>query len=294
MASSFTNNIRIEEMVQGEQENTWGDRARDNDLKMVKAIAGLESITLASADLTLTVTNGDDGAGDEASAMIITTGGLLTSNVNIIAPLESKLYIIQNGCTQTVAETVSIKTPLATNPLEIPFGETLLVFCDPAADGGNGEFFTINASLSGLVALATNSLELGGVVAADYAQLAVKNTWTRPQVVEGTDVTFTAGLFTPNADEETTLFIPQSEVTEALTIGNPTGTPVKGQIMTFQFEQHDTTPRDVTWGSDFIFVDDVNIGLTQTIDVLDIFTAQWNANLARWVMAGIARNLPRT
>ncbi len=281
-------------MVQGEQDNTWGDRARDNDLKLVKSVAGLEAITLIAADLTLSTANGDDGAGDQASAMIISATGLLTANVDIIAPLESKVYIVKNGCSQTASETVSIKTPAGTSPLEIPFGETLFVFCDPAADGGNGEFFTINAVISGTVALATNALQLGGVVAANYAQKAVKNTWTRPQVVEGTDATFTAGLFTPDADLQSTLFIAQSEVTEALTIGNPTGTPVKGQIMTFQFEQHDTTPRDVTWGSDFIFADDVNIGLTQTVDVVDIFTAMWNANLARWTMAGITRNLPRT
>jgi hypothetical protein len=272
-------------MTQGEKTNTWGDITSDNLDKIEESIAGRKPIALASADYTLTTNNGGAGSAEEAVAMFLDCTGILTANVNIIAPNTSKMYVVRNGTTGSF--TVGIKTTSGT-ALEIPQGETYVVWCN-----GTNVFRTVNALISGAVAEATNALQLGGVVAASYAQLALKNSWLNPQVVTGNDITLTAGTYTPNADTDTTMFLAQSEVTEPVTIGNPTGTPVKGQIMTFQIEQHGSTVRSITWGSKFIFTDDVNLDLTQTINAVDIFTAQYNANLDRWAVAGAAQNLPR-
>ena len=144
------------------------------------------------------------------------------------------------------------------------------------------------------MALATNALQLGGVVAASYAQLAVKNSWTKPQTLLGTQMTLTAGTYTPDADVDTNLYLAQAAADANITIANPTGTPVNGQIMTFVIEQHASTLRSLTWGSEFIFVGDTNLDLTQTLNAVDVFTAQYNSNLARWMVAGVAQNFPRS
>ena len=111
--------------------------------------------------------------------------------------------------------------------------------------------------------------------------------------MDGKDRTLTTGTYTPDADTDSTVFIAQSEVTQAVTIANPTGTPVKGQIITFWIEQHGVTLRSLTWGTKFLFTNDVNIDLTQTLDAVDGFTAQYHANLDAWMVAGVAQNFPR-
>jgi len=287
MASTYTDLLRLEIMAQGEKTNTWGAVTSDNLDKLEEAIAGRTALTMAAADITLTTANGGDGTGEQSASMILDCSGTISANINIIAPNLSKLYIVKNGCDQTVAETVSIKTT-AGAALEIPNGETYLVWCD-----GSDGFSTISAISSGTIALADNALSLGGSLASLYALLAAKQSWTNPQTVLGQDITLTALAFEPDADTDSVMYLAQSEVTDDYTIANPVGTPVSGQIMVFHLEQAADTPRSITWGSKFIFTDDVGVDLTQTIDTVDTFTCQYNANLVRWQMAGVAQNFPR-
>lgn len=288
MASTFTTLLRLEQMVAGEQSNTWGGITTDNLEKLEQAISGRQSLTMAASDITLTTENGGDGgASDQAGVMILDCTGTISANINIIAPNVSKMYIVNNGVTQSVAETVSIKTS-GGSAIEIPNGESHIVWCD-----GSNVFTAIKAEISGVVALATNALQLGGSVAALYALLAAKQSWTNPQTVLAQSITLTANAYTPDADTDSVMLLAQSEVTAAYTINNPTGTPVNGQIMIFHLEQHSATPRSVTWGSEYIFTDDVNVDVTQTIDTVDTFTFQYNANLDRWMAAGVAQNFPR-
>lgn len=287
MASTFSTLLTLEKLTQGEQDNTWGDKTTATLSKIEQAIAGRLGITLASSNYTLTAVNGGDGSGSTNPApMILDLSGTLTANVNVIIPNVSKLYVVKNGTSG--AYTAGVKTTSG-SALSIPQGETYLVWCN-----GSNVVATISALASGTIALATNALQLGGVVAASYAQKAVKNTWTYPQVVEGDAITLTAGEWTPNADEHTTMYLAQAAADDDITIANPSGTPVHGQIMTFCLEQHASTLRSLTWGSKYIFTDDTNLNITQTLDAVDIFTAQYNSNLDRWLVAGVAQNFPRS
>jgi len=288
MASTFTDLLRLERMTQGEQENTWGDITSDNLDKIEESIAGRRSLVLASSDLTLSTNNGGSGASEQAAAMILDCSGTITANIDIIAPNVSKLYIVSNQVVQSVAETVSIKT-LAGAALEIPNGESLLVWCD-----GNDVFETINANITGTVSLATNSLQLGGVVAASYARLAIKNTWTNPQIVRGNVRTLTSNVYTPDCDTDSTVIIRQAEMTAALTINNPTGTKVEGAVLAIRVEQSASTPRSVTWGTQFMFTGNNNLDLTQTVDAVDQFVFQYDLGLDRWLAVGVAQNFPRS
>jgi hypothetical protein len=277
-------------MTQGEQDNTWGDITSDNLDKIEQSVAGRVNLVMASSNITLTTNNGGAGGSEQAVNMILDCTGAITANIQIIAPNVSKLYVVKNATTDGGGGpwTVGIKTA-AGAVLDIPINETHLVWCD----GANG-FFKINALVSGTVALATNALQLGGVVAANYAQLALKNSWANPQIVTANQRTLTADAYTPSADTDGNIIIPQSEIgANPITINDPTGSPVDGQILTFQIEQHATTPVSIVWGTKFIFTDDTNLDLTQTADKVDIFTAQYSTNLDRWLVAGVALNFPR-
>jgi len=207
MASSYSNLLALEIQATGENENTWGDKTSDNLEKLEQKISGKLSITLASSDYTLTSVNGGDGSGSTNPAnMILSLSGTLTANVAVIVPDLSGFYIVRNGCTQTVAETVTLK-PSGGSGVVIPTGETYLVYLD-----GAGNAYTIEAQVSGTVAEATNALQLGGVVAASYAQLAVKQSWTKPQRITPTHVTLTASAYTPNADTDSHIVVDQSEI----------------------------------------------------------------------------------
>lgn len=288
MASSFSDLLRLELMATGENENTWGDKTNNNLDKLEQSIAGRVALVAASSDITLTTAQGGGGPAEQAANMILDVTGTLTANVNIIAPNVSKVYLIRNATVQTVSETLSIKTS-AGAALQIPNGDNQLVWCD-----GANNFYPINANVSGTVPLATNALQLGGVVAASYAQLAVKQSFLRPQRQTPVHVTLTSNAYTPDADVDSHVIVDQSELgAGTLTINNPTGTPFDGQILQVDVEQRTVNPADVTWGSKFIFANDTNVGLTQTINKVDTFAFQYSSNLDRWIAKGIALNFPR-
>lgn len=276
-------------MVVGEQENAWGDRTTDNILKLEWAIAGEVALTIAGSDITLAEYDGGDGSTtspvDQSAAMILNCGGAMSADVNIIVPNKSKLYLVNNKTTEDWS--LYIKTVGGTG-LEIPQDESYLVWCD-----GNDVIASIRAPSSGTVDLATNSLQLGGAVAALYALLDLRQTWSVPQTVLGATFELTLDAYTPDVATDTTLFLPQAEVTDTYTIQNPTGTPVPGQILIFHLEQHHTDVQSIIWGTHYLFINDEDVDVTQTIDTMDTFTFQYNSSLGKWICAGVAQNFAR-
>jgi hypothetical protein len=57
MASSYSTDLKLELMVTGENSGTWGDKTNTNLNLLQQAIAGYEAINVASADVTLAMTN---------------------------------------------------------------------------------------------------------------------------------------------------------------------------------------------------------------------------------------------
>lgn len=288
MAATTENNLRLELPDVAADENTWGAILNTMASEIERSITGVEALGFVSSDITLTATG---AANEQARKAIMNCTGTLSGNVNIVAPNEPKMYIVRNATTG--AFTLGIKTA-AGSALDVPQDDTLVVWCD-----GANNFRQINALVSGTVALATSADQLGGIVAANYAQLAVKNSWTKPQIVDAVQASLTTGgtpdTYTPNADTESTIIIAQSEITvDDVQINNPTGTPKDGQIMVFIVEQHASTPVSIVWGTEFVFPDDTNIDLTQTASKVDSFSFMYSLNLDRWLALGAALNFPRS
>ena len=97
MASTFVNNLRLEEMATGEQSGNWGTKTNTNLELIGEALGfGTESITTNADTHTTTVA---DATSDAGRAMFIKYTGTLDSACTItIAPNTMKrVHIIENG-----------------------------------------------------------------------------------------------------------------------------------------------------------------------------------------------------
>jgi len=126
MASSYSTDLKLELMVTGENSGTWGDKTNTNLNLIQQAIAGYESIDVASADVTLAMTNATIS---NARNMVLNLTGTLagTRVVNVPDGIE-KTYIVADNTTRS-GNTLTIKTVSGTG-VAIPEGKTVLVYSD--------------------------------------------------------------------------------------------------------------------------------------------------------------------
>ena len=122
MATTWSN-LKIALMGAGDESGTWGIVTNANlGTAIEEAIAGSANVTFASADVTLTLT--DTTASQTARNMRLnlvgTTGGAARE---LIVPAIEKMYVVNNGC----ANTVTIKV-LGQTGIDVPAGKTMFVF----------------------------------------------------------------------------------------------------------------------------------------------------------------------
>lgn len=164
MASSYTTDLRIEKMVNGENSGTWGTKTNTNWDLVEQAIAGVASVAMTDAEYTLSTAN---AASDEARNAVITMTGTLTGTQNVIVPSVDKCYTIKNSTTGGYS--IVVKTSAGTG-VTIANGDTVMVYCDatnvlPAqtalgttlsvSGGGTGR--TTSTTAYGLIAAGTTA-----------------------------------------------------------------------------------------------------------------------------------------
>lgn len=131
MPSSFSPNLRIELIANGEQAGNWGSTTNTNLGTLVEdAISGYETVSVTTANQAFT---NADGAADQArSAMIeltTTTGAVF----NVYAPPSPKLYVIYNASAYAATlynSTVIGNTTAAGTGVAIPAGRRAFVMTD--------------------------------------------------------------------------------------------------------------------------------------------------------------------
>lgn len=124
MASTYSTNLRIELMVDGENSNTWGGKTNTNLTLLEQAVSGVASVAMTDADYTLTTSN---AATDEARNAVITMTGTLTQARNIIVPSVDKVYVFKNSTTGGFG--IVVKTSGGTG-VTVPNGSTMQLYCD--------------------------------------------------------------------------------------------------------------------------------------------------------------------
>lgn len=121
MASTYSEYLRLELIGTGEQTGTWGDTTNTNlGTLLDQAVAGTATIDVTLGDVTLTALN---GASDQSRQAILKITGTPVAARNVIAPEQSKWYLVSNDCGQTITLKGSSTTGYA-----IADGETLLMF----------------------------------------------------------------------------------------------------------------------------------------------------------------------
>ena len=143
MASSYVNDLRLEEIGSGEQSGTWGDTTNTNLELIAEGLSyGTEAITTNANTHTSTVA---DGATDPARSMYIEYTGTLDSACTItIAPNTlSRMHFIENGTSGS--QNIIIKQGSGAT-ITIPPGDTKAVYLDGA--GGGAAVVDAFASLS--------------------------------------------------------------------------------------------------------------------------------------------------
>jgi hypothetical protein len=122
MATTWSS-LKIALMGAGDESGTWGTVTNANlGTAIQEAIAGSADVTFASADVTLTLsdTTASQTARNMRLNLVGTTGGAARE---LIVPAIEKMYVVNNGC----ANTVTIKV-LGQTGVAVPAGKTTVVF----------------------------------------------------------------------------------------------------------------------------------------------------------------------
>jgi hypothetical protein len=121
--TTYTSSLRLVQPADGAA--NWGTTVNTGLTALVDtSVAGTATITMTAADYTLTNNN---GAADEARAMVLNLTGTPGAARNVICPAVSKLYVVFNNTTGGFAQT--LKTS-AGSGISVPNGATAFLRCD--------------------------------------------------------------------------------------------------------------------------------------------------------------------
>lgn len=123
MASTYSS-LKIQLMGTGENSGTWGTITNTNlGTAIEEAIVGSANVNFSSADVTLTLT--DTNSSQSARNLRLNLTGSVSAPQNLIVPAIEKVYIINNGLTQTI----TVKNSSGTG-ISVPAGKTEYVYND--------------------------------------------------------------------------------------------------------------------------------------------------------------------
>ena len=125
MASTYVNDLRLEEIGSGEQSGSWGDTTNTNLELIAEAFSfGTEAITTNADTHTTTIA---DGATDPGRSLFLKYTGTLDSACTItLAPNTiSKLWFIENGTSGS--QNIIIKQGSGAT-ITVPPGDTKAIY----------------------------------------------------------------------------------------------------------------------------------------------------------------------
>ncbi len=247
MPSTYSPDLRIELIANGEQSGTWGTTTNVNLGTLIEdAIAGYVSVSITSANQALTANN---GTADQARNMVVNLTTTTAANFNVYVPPVNKFYVIRNSSAYEATifcSTVIGNTTAAGTGAIIPAGAIFAVFSDGVnvvqatgnvVSGGTGQisyavgdilFASTSTELSKLADVATgNALISGGVgVAPSYGKIGLTThiSGTLPVANGGTGVTSSTGTGSVVLSDSPTLVTPALGTPASGTVTNLTGT----------------------------------------------------------------------
>jgi len=261
MATTYSPNLKLSLIGDGEQAGLWGQITNTNLGTLIEqAIAGYSTISITDGDYTLTISDGVSSA-PRSMALRITSSATLTATRNLIcATGQSKLYVVRNDTSG--GRSIVVKTAAGTG-VTIANGTTAIVFCDgtDVIDPFTSKVNKAGDSMTGqLNVTATNNTpyDTGGpsiairnssTTTSTYAALALNNAASNLSALlfteyvgtnasrfaiatnPGTTPTTLASRFTVNSDGSFTFYNNSSQVIAALDASG--NLSVKGNVTAY-------------------------------------------------------------
>jgi len=133
MASTYSQNLRIQLIATGEQAGVWGETTNTNFGSILDfAIAGLAIVAATNTAQALSANNGTFDQSRCACVQI--TAGTATGAFTIYIPPNSKTYVVYNSASYDATFRNSTAnngtTPTAGTTVTIPAGKTMIIFSD--------------------------------------------------------------------------------------------------------------------------------------------------------------------
>lgn len=164
MPSTYSPDLRIELIANGEKSGTWGTITNDNLGVIIEdAISGLASVTTVSANQALTAQN---GAADQARCAALSLDTSTGANFAVYVPPVTKLYVVENASSYTATvycSTVIGNTTAAGSGAAIPAGKTVLLRADGTNVFDQFNHVVSNLSIGGALAVTGNTTVTGNI-----------------------------------------------------------------------------------------------------------------------------------
>jgi len=242
--ASYTASLRLVQPATGEYSGTWGTQVNTGLTALVDtSIAGTATITMTTADYTLSSNN---GATDEARAMVLNLTGSPGLARNVICPAVSKVYVVYNntGFAQT------LKTS-AGSGISVPNGATAFLRCNGTDVVAATNYFgslTLGSALP-VASGGTGATTLTGVLKGNGTSAFTAATAGTDFVAPGTATTFTAKqTFTGSSSTISSKLV---NALETVTVSATAATGTINYDVTTQSVLYYTTNASANWTVNF-------------------------------------------
>ena len=195
--STYSPNLRIELIDNGDQTGTWGDTTNTNLGTLIEsAISGYIPITVASSPYALTAVNGGE---DQSRNMVINLTTSTGDNYSVAIPPAEKVYIIRNAdatysATIYAATAVNSTTASGGTSVIIPAGKTLQIFCD-TTNVRTGITYTDTLSLGSALNIASGGTAQSTYTTGQILYASADNTLSKLNIgTTGQLLTVAAGI----------------------------------------------------------------------------------------------------
>jgi hypothetical protein len=191
MSSSYSTDLRIELVGNGEQSGVWGTTTNNNLGTLIEdAIAGLANVSIISANQALTAYNGVADQARCAAINLTTSSWPSPASFNVYVPPVTKLYVIINSSAYAAtiyASSVLGNTTPAGSGISLAANSSCFVRCDgtnmrDAIDHISGTLFVEDALTLGDGLSVANNLAVTGSAALGVSQTATITT-ANPAVI---------------------------------------------------------------------------------------------------------------
>jgi hypothetical protein len=170
MPSTYSPDLRVELIANGEKTGTWGTITNSNLGTILEdAISGLASVVITSAAQALTI---QDGSPDEARNAAIEVTTTTTANFSVFVPPVTKLYTFTNASAYVAtvyASTVAGNTTAAGTGVAVPAGKSVILRCTGSNIVQQLDHVVGALSVGGTLTAATFSGPLTGNVTGNVA-----------------------------------------------------------------------------------------------------------------------------